>query len=61
MTYAWLYSRDDGLDQFIGINHIGHLIDFIISKKIVQMRQLIVDFARPNSLQVEDDGQEFEI
>lgn len=35
MVDAWLYSNDVGLVQFMSINNMGCLINFLVNKKLV--------------------------
>jgi hypothetical protein len=37
MVNAWLYSNDVGIVQFMSINNMGCLINFLVNKKLVWM------------------------
>ena len=45
-----IYSDDANLVQFMGMNNMGHLINFSVNKKITCIKRLIIYFSRLNNL-----------
>lgn len=59
MTDGWFYKYGVGLVQFMGIDNMGHSINFLINKKTMWMGWVTLDFVCPSDLQFEDIGQGF--